>query len=119
MKNMAYWKAKNGNSPLKQAKDKGERKLLEKRFRNALTREPTVVERIENIEEDINKWKMEERQEKLAEQEDIIPLDTSMGQKYDDEGRLIEIKAADGGYIKKYAHGGGVRKAKFVDSYNV
>ena len=39
-----------------------------------------------------------------------------MGQKYDDEGRLIEIKAADGGYIKKYAHGGGVRKAKFMDS---
>ena len=26
IKNMAYWKAKNGNSPLKQAKDKGERK---------------------------------------------------------------------------------------------
>ena len=39
-----------------------------------------------------------------------------MGQKYDDEGRLIEIKAADGGYINKYAHGGGVSKAKFMDS---
>ena len=80
----------------KKLKEKGEIKLLEKRFRNALTREPTVVERIENIEEDINKWKMEERQEKLAEQEDIIPLDTSMGQKYDDKGKLIEINAAEG-----------------------
>ena len=28
----------------------------------------------------------------------------------------LQINKAGGGYVKKYAHGGGVRKAKFMDS---
>ena len=96
----------------KKLKEKGEIKLLEKKLRDAVTRKPTVEQRLHEAEKQINKWKEEEREEEA----DILPLDTSMGQKYDDEGNLIEIEAADGGYIKKYAHGGGVRKAKFMDS---
>ena len=39
-------------------------------------------------------------------------------QKILDEARRqqLQINKAGGGYVKKYAHGGGVRKAKFMDS---
>tara|TARA_R100001594_G_scaffold142867_1_gene190228 strand:+ start:376 stop:759 length:384 start_codon:yes stop_codon:yes gene_type:complete len=101
----------------KQLKDKGERKLLIKKWLGKdPTREPTIEERLYEAEKTIKRWKKEEREEEAKKEINRWEDDTSMGQKYDDEGNLIEIEAADGGYIKKYAYGGGVRKAKFVDS---
>tara|TARA_R110002110_G_scaffold248471_1_gene464632 strand:+ start:397 stop:669 length:273 start_codon:yes stop_codon:yes gene_type:complete len=39
------------------------------------------------------------------------------GIKKDSEGNIVEIGVASGGMIQKnYANGGGVRKAKFIDS---
>lgn len=41
----------------------------------------------------------------------------SGGRAISDEDRRDDDDAmAHGGYVKKYAHGGGVRKAKFMDS---
>jgi len=34
----------------------------------------------------------------------------------DEDMRSDDDAMAHGGYVKKYAHGGGVRKAKFMDS---
>ena len=76
-------------------------------------RPPSPEDRLKRLEGIVNKWQMEEVQEKADE----IPLDRSQGQTYDKTGAVTGINIASGGSVKKkkYAHGGSVRKTKLSD----
>ena len=97
------------------AKKRPRRPWLNKKKKNTKTENEELKERIRELEKQQLLWKLEEDMEEAERKKGEIRPDESQGQKYDKEGNLIEIKAADGGYIKQYAHGGGVRKAKFMD----
>jgi hypothetical protein len=85
-----------------------------------LTRGEEIAKEDKEAEEANKKRFAEEKAKKKREKEERQELyrkfrEYNMRIERDKQGNIISMGAASGGYVKKYAHGGGVRKTKLSD----